>query len=62
MLKKKKISRFLIDQRASKLDKEKTLVIESNRKIIWVVGRRIDDRFKITTTTKKAILLSWVKQ
>ena len=52
MQKKKKISRFLIDNKLSKSAKEKIWVLEMNKKIIWVIGKRIDDRFKITERTK----------
>lgn len=59
MKKKKKISKFLIDLKLSKSDKESQYVIESAKKIIWVVGRRIDDRFKVLPHSKEILRLKW---
>ena len=59
MKKKKKVSRFLIDSKLSKIEKENTWIIESKQRICWIVGQRIDDRFKITSTTKEVLKLTY---
>ncbi len=56
--KKKKVARFLLDHRLSKTEKEKIWVLESAHRICWVLGHRIDERFKITATTKQTLRLS----
>ncbi len=49
----KKISDFLNEQKISSFDKENQLVLTNNGKIVWVVGLRLDDRFKVTNKTNR---------
>ena len=55
---KKKLSDFFIDNKISVADKETITVLESDGKVVWVVGHRIDDRFKLTADTRTMIRFS----
>lgn len=49
----KKLSDFLVDNKVMVTDKESTWVLVSGHHIVWVVGKRIDERYKVTPSTKK---------
>lgn len=49
---KQKLSDFFTNQKYSIIDKEKQWLLCSGEDIVWVIGERIDDRFKITDKTK----------
>lgn len=54
----KKISDFLIDNKVPRHAKSSIFVLESGDQIVWVVGLRINDNFKIKTSTKKVFQVS----
>jgi len=49
---KKKVSKFFKDEKFSLPKKETTWLLCSENKIIWIVGERMDDRFKVTENTQ----------
>ncbi len=58
--KHKKLSDFFIDLRLSLHEKESSWVLESNGQICWVIGKRIDERFRIGKRTKQALQIQWI--
>jgi len=58
---RKKLSDFFTDCKFSIDDKENTWILCSGEKIVWIIGHRIDNRFRITPKTKKVLQIKWVK-
>lgn len=55
----KKVSKFFKDEKLSLIDKAQTwLLVNSDNKIIWIVGQRADNRFRVTDKTNKIYKLS----
>ncbi|MBD0257800.1 MAG: tRNA lysidine(34) synthetase TilS, partial [Cytophagales bacterium] len=57
MTSKKKISDFLIDEKVPLNLKERVWVLLSGDSIAWIIGHRIDNRFKITDKTEQVYQL-----
>jgi len=53
--KRKKLSDFFIDTKVPIPEKERTWVLCSGLKIAWIVGHRIDHRFRVTPYTKEIL-------
>ena len=57
---KKKLSKFFKDEKMDVLSKEKQWLLCSNDQIVWVVGRRADERFKVGPTTRHILKITLV--
>jgi len=57
----KKISDFFIDIKLDVFSKEKVFILCSGKDIVWIIGYRIDDRYKITSKTKKTYIATLLK-
>ncbi|MCC6689985.1 MAG: tRNA lysidine(34) synthetase TilS [Bacteroidia bacterium] len=54
---RKKLSDFFIDNKFSQLDKENTWLLVSQNEIVWVIGYRINERYKITRNTNEVYVI-----
>jgi len=56
----KKLSDFFVGEKMSLFDKDNQWILRNKDAIVWVIGRRIDDRFKITKDTKNVCIIELV--
>lgn len=54
---RKKVSDFLINEKVPLPEKSRQFVLVSGDDIVWVVGRRIDDRYKVSAGTENILML-----
>ena len=55
---RKKVSDFLIDAKVSMAEKQRQFVLLSGGEIVWLVGRRIDDRYRLTPDTENVLRIT----
>jgi len=51
----KKVSDFFIDRKVNRIDKERVWILASGEQIVWIVGLRIDQRFRVTEETREVL-------
>lgn len=59
---KKKLSDYFTDRKFSLKDKENAWVLLSGENIVWIVGERSDNRFRITNQTINILKIKLVKE
>lgn len=57
----KKISDFLINQKLNRFEKNNIWLLLNKNEVVWVIGQRLDDRYKINASTKKILKLELIK-
>ena len=52
---RKKLSDYLIDKKVSMAEKNRQFLLLSGEDVVWVIGRRLDDRYAITRKTENVL-------
>ena len=56
---RKKLSDFFVDKKFSLKEKEDVWLLLSGDQVAWLVGERNDDRFRVTESTKRVLVIEW---
>ncbi|MCW3122003.1 MAG: tRNA lysidine(34) synthetase TilS, partial [Flavipsychrobacter sp.] len=59
-MKKKKVSRLLVDEKVALHDKEDIRILECSKRIAWVSGIRPDERFRVKDSTENVLVVKRV--
>ncbi|MFI3305234.1 MAG: tRNA lysidine(34) synthetase TilS [Rikenellaceae bacterium] len=54
----KKVSDFLIDEKVSMPEKERQFVLTSADEIVWLIGRRIDDKYRVEEESENILKIT----
>ena len=55
---RKKVSDYLIDNKVSMVEKQRQFVLLSGEDIVWLVGRRIDDRYRLSVESENVLRIT----
>ncbi|MDE6864944.1 MAG: tRNA lysidine(34) synthetase TilS, partial [Alistipes sp.] len=55
---RKKVSDYLVDAKVSMAEKQRQFVLLSGDDIVWLVGHRIDDRYRLTMQTENVLRIT----
>ncbi len=58
---KKKLSKYFKDEKVDVISKHKQWLLCSGEDIVWVIGKRTDNRFKVKPSTKQILRFTWIK-
>lgn len=56
---RKRVSKYFRDASMSRYEKEAQWILCSGDEIVWIVGRRADDRFKVSGKTSEIVKITW---
>ncbi len=56
---KKKVSKYFKDEKLDIISKDKQWLLCSDEEIVWIIGKRSDNRFSVKDSTKEIMKFTW---
>ncbi len=56
----KKLQDFFVDEKIPKVDRDKTLLLCYGQEVLWAVGHRINEKYKVTGATTEIVCVEYV--
>lgn len=56
---KKKLSKYFKDEKLSLLEKERTFILYNKNEVVWIIGMRMDNRYKVMDKTKRILKIKY---
>ena len=60
MMGKQKVSKYFKDHKFNLFEKEDQWILCSGNEVVWLVGHRSDERFKVQAGTKQILKIEWI--
>ncbi|MDF2986467.1 MAG: tRNA(Ile)-lysidine synthetase [Eubacterium sp.] len=57
----KKLKEYFIDNKIPKNDRNKLPLIAINKEIIWIIGNKTSDNYKVTDNTKSVLMITFIQ-
>ena len=56
----KKLKKYFIDKKVSKLERDRVYLLAKGKEIVWILGDRISDNFKVTEETSNIVRITFI--
>jgi len=57
----KKLKEYFIDEKIPKEERDNIFLIADGKEVVWILGKRLSDKYKITGNTKEAIMINMMR-
>jgi len=57
---KRKLKKYFIDKKIDRLKREEMYLLAKEKEIVWIIGDKVSDNYKVTKNTRKIVRVTFV--